>query len=163
MRNYSVCIYVSGNLCRIIFLKRLFCQKKPGIVNSSFTTKFCTSKLWGPQPKKQVLYTNLQKILRRGFSAVHFVNKILSCVTLVYNSLRKPAVWQKLWDIRFSNKHCIFFTRLPTRQDGFQNYDKVCIVQEYKLYNYILSCLVAIPFWNIRIIDVHVKISRVAW
>ena len=86
------CLYVSGNLMSNIFRKTAVLPKKPGIVNSSFTTKFCTSKLWGPQRKKKVLYTNLQKILRRGFSAVNFVNKILSCVTLVYNSLKKPAV-----------------------------------------------------------------------
>ena len=46
-------LYVSGNLMSNIFRKTAVLPKKTGIVNSSFTTKFCTSKLWGPQRKKR--------------------------------------------------------------------------------------------------------------
>ena len=42
------CLYVSGNLMSNNFRKTaVLPKKKTGIVNSTFTTKFCISKLWG--------------------------------------------------------------------------------------------------------------------
>ena len=37
----------------------------------------------------------------------------------------RTAVLRQLFDIEFSYKHCKFLTRLPTRQDGVENRDKV--------------------------------------
>ena len=46
----------------------------------------------------------------------------------------RTAVLRKLFDIRFSYKHCNFFTRLHTRQDGVENRDKVYDDNGLKMY-----------------------------
>ena len=56
----------------------------------------------------------------------NFFSRILKSEALVNNSyFFKAAVLQKLLDIRFLYKHCNFSRRLPTRQDGVENCDKV--------------------------------------
>ena len=86
-------LYVSGNLMSNIFRKTAVLPKKTGIVTQASQQSFVLANSGGRSGKK-VLYTNLQNILKRGFSAVNFVNKILLSVTLVNNSLKKkkPAV-----------------------------------------------------------------------
>ena len=62
-----------------------------------------------------------------------FFRRILRSEALVYNSyifFRTPVL-RKLFDIRFSFKHCKFLTRLPTRQDGFENRDKVYLQKRF--------------------------------
>ena len=62
-----------------------------------------------------------------------FFRRILRSEALVYNSyiFFRTAVLRKLFDIRFSFKHCKFLTRLPTRQDGFENRDKVYLQKRF--------------------------------
>ena len=61
-----------------------------------------------------------------------FCSKILCFVALVYILyFFRKAVMRKLFDIRFSYKHCNF-SRLLSRQDGVENRDKVyCTYSEH--------------------------------
>ena len=62
-----------------------------------------------------------------------FFRRILRSEALVYNSyiFFRTLVLRKLFDIRFSFKHCKFLTRLPTRQGGFENRDKVYLQKRF--------------------------------
>ena len=67
-------------------------------------------------------------------SSLNFLRRIVRSEDLVYNSFFfRTAVSRKLFDIRLSYKLCIL-TWLPTRQDDFQNRDKVCYRYAY-LFN----------------------------
>ena len=57
-----------------------------------------------------------------------FVSKILCCVALQFIFFSEQPfhrILRKLSFIRFSYKHCNFLLGCLTRQDGFQNHDKV--------------------------------------
>ena len=80
--------------------------------------------------------TNVQKILQSGVlgllahvTPLIFFSRILRSEALVYNSFLffRTTVLRKLFDIRFLyDKHCNFSRSWwLTRQDGFQNRDKV--------------------------------------
>ena len=69
---------------------------------------------------------NPKKSSRATLRSPKFVSKILCCVAFVYNSyFFRTVVLRKLSFIRFSYKHCNFSRGCLTRQDGFQNHDKV--------------------------------------
>ena len=89
----SQCLYICvGESLSNNFRKTAVLPKKNRNCKLKLHNKVLYQQTLGAAAEKKVLYTNLQKILIRGFSAVNFVNKILSWVTLVYNSLKKPAV-----------------------------------------------------------------------
>ena len=100
------CLYGSsgsGNLMSNNFRKTAVLPKKSGIVNPSFTAKYCTNKFWGPHLylnfsgrllkifSREILVGSGRKSLlhkckenfKRGFGEVNYVNKILLCVALV--------------------------------------------------------------------------------
>ena len=94
---------------------------------------------------------SLWRNLSTGTRPPIFFNTILCLVALVYNPcccccffFFRTAVLRKLFDIRFSYKHCNFFTRLPTRQDGVENRDKV-----YKKDS-LLTCISYIQKYHTR-------------